>query len=200
MVTCDRDGEPFVVNSLESTTYQKDDGIGVLYDYSDCFSSCPINRYGTQLMSQAGIEIAFAEAGDSPILIGDDGEQYNLVGSDSAVPDYDENNGIIIFDRTDIVLRRLLCENFDYYGVSGTYTSAEIPADDPLASYVEEVSLDTDPNEILEFTIDECTGFDDAAKPSEKMPPYYMYFGIRQGQSSLDKLKKNYFDRCVDIN
>jgi hypothetical protein len=26
MVTCDRDGEPFVINSLESTTYQKDDG------------------------------------------------------------------------------------------------------------------------------------------------------------------------------
>ena len=216
MVTCDRDGEPFVVNSLESTTYQKDDGIGVLYDYSDCFSSCPINRYGTQLMSQAGIEIAFAQAGGTaPSLIGDDGEDYLLFGSDSAVPDYDENNGIIIFDRTDIVLRRLLCENFNYYNVSGTHASAEVPTDSPLTAplappptypfetnpaYVEEVSPDTDPNDILEFTIDSCAGFDDAVKPSEKMPPYYMYFGIRQGQSSLDKLRKNYFDRCVDIN
>jgi hypothetical protein len=215
MVTCDRDGEPFVINSLESTTYQKDDGIGVLYDFFDCFTACPINRYGTQLMSQAGIEIAFAEAGDNPILIGDDGEAYNLVGSESAVPDYDQNNGIIIFDRTDIVLRRLLCENFNYYNVSGTHASAEVPTDSPLTAplappptypfetnpaYVEEVSPDTDPNDILEFTIDSCAGFDDAVKPSEKMPPYYMYFGIRQGQSSLDKLKKNYFDRCVDIN
>jgi hypothetical protein len=95
-------------------------------------------------------------------------------------------------------LRRLLCENFDYYSVPRTYTSTEIPADDPLASYLEEVSIDTDPNDILEFTIDSCAGFDDAATPSQRMHPYYMYFGIRQGQSSLDKLRKNYFDRCID--
>jgi hypothetical protein len=122
-----------------------------------------------------------------------------LIGSPSAVPDYDGNSGVIIFDRADIVLRRLLCENFDYYNISGTYTSTEIPADDPSASYLEELSLDLlVPNDTLEFTIDECTGFDDAGIPSQRMHPYYMYFGIRQGQSSLDKLRKNYFDRCID--
>lgn len=202
MVTCDRDGEPFVINNVESTTYQLDNGTKVLYDFTDCFTSCPINRYGTQLMSQAGIEIAFAQAADSPpIYTGDDGELYELIGAESQVPDYDENNGVIIFDRNDIVLRRLLCENFNYYNVPRTYNSSEVPTDYPLApppAYLEEVSLDLSPNDILEFTIDECIGLDDDAKPSKKMPPYYMYFGIRQGQSSLDKLRKNYFDRCID--
>jgi hypothetical protein len=203
MVTCDRDGEPFVINNVESTTYQLDNGTKVLYDFTDCFTSCPINRYGTQLMSQAGIEIAFAQAADNaPIYTGDDGELYELIGAESQVPDYDDNNGVIIFDRNDIVLRRLLCENFNYYGVSGTYNSSEVPTDYPLApppAYLEEISLDlSSPNDILEFTIDECVGLDDDAKPSKKMPPYYMYFGIRQGQSSLDKLRKNYFDRCID--
>ena len=206
MVTCDRDGEPFVINNIESTTYQLDNGTKVLYDFTDCFTSCPINRYGTQLMSQAGIEIAFAQAADNPpIYTGDDGELYELIGAENQVPDYDDNNGVIIFDRNDIVLRRLLCENFNYYNVLGTYNSSEVPTDylgtPPPYAYFEEVSLDASPPsppDILEFTIDECVGLDDDAKPSKKMPPYYMYFGIRQGQSSLDKLRKNYFDRCVD--
>lgn len=198
MVTCDIHGQPFVVNNLESTTYQRDDGVGVLYDYSDCFSSCPINRYGTQLMSQAGIEIAFAQTNDIP-LTGDDNEGYLIQGNKWDIPDYDDNNGIIIFDRNDIVLRKLLCENFNYYNAPRTYTSSEVPTDYPSApppAYLEEVTPEG--LETLEFTIDECTGFDNYGKPSSKMPPYYMYFGIRQGQSSLEKLRKNYFDRCVD--
>jgi hypothetical protein len=207
MVTCDINGEPFVVNNMESTSYQKDDGVRVLYDVFDCFNACPINRTGTQLMSQAGIDIAFAQIADTPNLIGDDGTAYVLIGNDTDIPDYDGNNAIIIFDREDIVLRRLLCENFDYYNVPRTYSSSEVPTDYPLApppAYLEEVSTDTPPppalpvNDILEFTIDSCAGLDDAELPSERMPPYYMYFGIRQGQSSLDKLRKNYFDRCVD--
>lgn len=204
MVSCDKDGEPFVINNVESTTYQKDDGNRVLFDLFDCFNACPINRTGTQLMSQAGIEIAFAQIANptSTIYTGDDGTDYQLIGSENQVPDYDDNSGIIIFDRQDIVLRRLLCENFNYYNAPRTYTSSEVPTDYPLApppAYLEEIPNDTLPvNETLEFTIDECTGFDDAELPSERMPPYYMYFGIRQGQSSLDKLRKNYFDRCVD--
>ena len=213
MVTCDINGEPFVVNNLESTSYQKDDGVEVLFDLSDCFSACPVNRTGIQLMSQAGIEIAFAQIQSSPLL-GDDGTEYNLVGTESQIPDFDGNNGIIIFDREDIILRRLLCENFDYYNVPRTYASAEVPTDSPLAAplappltypfettpaYLEEVSTDTPiVYETLEFTVDTCAGLDDSELPSERMPPYYMYFGIRQGQSSLDKLRKNYFDRCVD--
>jgi hypothetical protein len=212
MVSCDRDGEPLVVNNLESTTYQKDNGIGVLYDYSDCFTSCPINRFGTQLMCQAGVEIAFAEISNNPTLVGDDGNDYLLMGNAADIPDYDENNGIIIFDRDDIILRRLLCENFDYYGVSGTYVSTEVPIPPPPypinPAYLEEVSPDATPNDTLEFTTDQCIGFDDYHTiliapneyyaPAKDMPPYYMYFGIRQGQSSLDKLRKNYFDRCID--
>lgn len=212
MVSCDKDGEPFVISNVESTTYQKDDGVGVLFDLSDCFNACPVNRTGTQLMSQAGIEIAFAQIEASP-LRGDDGELYNQMGSEADIPDFDGNNGIIIFDRTDIVLRRLLCENFNYYNVLGTHASAEVPTDSPLAAplappptypfetnpaYLEEFSLDLSPNDILEFTVDTCTGFDDDALPSKRMPPYYMYFGIKQGLSSLDKLRKNYFDRCID--
>jgi hypothetical protein len=215
MVSCDKDGEPFIINNVESTTYQKDDGVGVLFNLSDCFNACPVNRTGTQLMSQAGIEIAFAQIADTPpIYTGDDGTDYELIGVDTDIPDYDGNSGIIIFDRTDIVLRRLLCENFNYYNVLGTHASAEVPTDSPLTAplappptypfetnpaYLEEIPTDTPPvNDILEFTIDSCTGFDDFGLPSKRMPPYYMYFGIRQGQSSLEKLRKNYFDRCID--
>jgi hypothetical protein len=61
MVSCDLDGEPLVINNLESTTYQKDDGVSVIYNITDCFNPCPVNRNGIQLMSQAGVEIAFAE-------------------------------------------------------------------------------------------------------------------------------------------
>lgn len=195
MVSCDIDGEPYLVDRLESTTYQKDNGTKTLFDFSDCFAPCPFNRNGIQLMSQAGIEIAFAEAGDSPLL-GDDGEPYTLVGSEANIPDYDNNKGIIIFDRDDIILRRKLCENFDYYGVPRTYTSIERPTGGD--AYVDEEAIAPDPADTLEFTTDTCAGFDDAAIPSERMHPYYMYFGIRQGKTALDKLRKLYFDRCID--
>lgn len=201
MVSCDIDNEPFLVDNLEATTYQKDNGTNTLFNFNDCFSACPFNRNGIQLMSQAGIEIAFAEAADTPIILGDDGEIYNLTGDIWDIPDYggtpsSTSLGIIIFDRDDIILRRKLCENFNYYGAPRTYTSTERPQVGD--AYLSSPIILPDVAEVLEFTTDVCAGFDDNVIPSQRMHPYYMYFGIRQGQTALDKLRKNYFDRCTD--
>jgi hypothetical protein len=214
MVSCDLDGEPYIIDRLEATSYQKDDGTGTLFDFFDCFTACPINRNGIQLMSQAGVSIEFAEAdriGTSPsiLLTGDDEEGYILNGAEELIPDYDGNRGIIIFDRDDIILRRKLCENFNYYNTVGAYSSSVYPSNPLTQPHLEEPYIAPDvSNEILEFTIDTCAGFDDNDQntcllngfegPTTRMHPYYTYFGIRQGQSSLDKLRKFYFDRCID--
>jgi hypothetical protein len=214
MVSCDLDGEPYIIDRLEATSYQKDDGVRTLFDFFDCFTACPINRNGIQLMSQTGVTIEFAEvdrSGTAPniLLIGDDEEGYILTGAESGIPDYDGNNGVIIFDRDDVILRRKLCENFNYYNTVGVYSSSTHPTNLITDSYLQEPFILPDvSDEILEFTIDTCAGFDDNDQnycpspyfngPTKRMHPYYTYFGIRQGQSSLDKLRKFYFDRCVD--
>jgi hypothetical protein len=210
MVSCDLDGEPYLVDRLEATSYQKDDGTGTIVDFLDCFTACPINRNGIQLMSQTGVEIAFATAdsANSPLLVGDDGEIYTIIGTESAIPDYDGNSNVIIFDRDDIILRRKLCENFKYYNTVGVYSSSTHPTNLITDSYLEESAISPDSGEVLEFTIDTCAGFDDNDQnscpgpalegPARRMHPYYTYFGIRQGQTSLDKLRKFYFDRCID--
>jgi hypothetical protein len=214
MTSCDLDGEPYLVDRLDATSFQKDDGVGTLFDFFDCFTACPINRNGIQLMSQTGIDIAFAEISEPPpggFYIGDDEETYELNpgGDETAIPDYDGNFGTIIFDRDDIILRRKLCENFNYYNTAGVYSSITHPSNLLTDSYLQEPAIAPDPPEILEFTIDSCQGFDNANLcnsyedekgyfPARRMHPYYTYFGIMQGQSSLDKLRKYYFDRCVD--
>ena len=219
MVSCDLDGEPYIIDRLESTSYQKDDGVRTLFDFSDCFTACPINRNGIQLMSQAGIEIAFAEVSDVnfPTLTGDDEEFYTLVDplnptpsndvSETTIPDYDGNKSVIIFDRADTILRKTLCENFKFYNTVGVYSSSTYPSN-PNDVYIAESIITPGPLEPLEFTIDTCSGFDNANQlpcsgntfegVNQRIHPYYTYFGIRQGQSSLDKLRKFYFDRCVD--
>lgn len=201
MVSCDLDGEPYLVNRLDATSYQKDDGVKTLFDFEDCFTACPINRNGIQLMSQTGIEIAFAQVAEgisSNFAVGDDEETYEVI-NEYLIPDRDGNEGVIIFDRDDIILRRTLCENFQYYSTNGVYTSNTHPSNLVTDGYLEDPAISPDPADPLEFTIDNCQGFDDnGTYPTQKMHPYYTYFGIRQGQSSLDKLRKFYFDRCVD--
>jgi hypothetical protein len=212
MVSCDLDGEPYLVNRLDATSYQKDDGVKTLFNFEDCFTACPINRNGIQLMSQTGIDIAFAQVEDglnSNEAVGDDEETYEFI-NENLIPDRDANDGIIIFDRDDIILRRTLCENFKYYGTNGVYSSNTHPSNLVTDGYLQEPIVAPEVvADVLEFTIDTCQGFDDddlcsgdgdekGFFPGRRMHPYYTYFGIRQGQSSLDKLRKFYFDRCID--
>jgi hypothetical protein len=198
MVNCDIDGEPFLVDGLESTSYQKDDGTNTLFSANNCLSGVNnINLRGITLSSQAGIDIIVAEAEEvSPTSFnGDDGTLYTITGSESGLtPDYDTNTAVIIFDRENTLLRRNLCEKFDFYGTVGVYSTTSQPTGSDF--------LVDDNGDTVEFTTDVCQGFDDLRDDvtyfqADNMPPYYMYFGIRQGVSALDKLRNNYFDNCI---
>lgn len=196
--TCDLDGVPFLVNRLESTTYQREEGISTLFNVAGCTSSPPvqdIHYKGIQLISQIGVDILVAEAERlTGAITGSDGETYTFnpaALNEADIPDYDGNNAIIIFDRDDIIIRQYLCENFPYYGISGVYNTTEHPI-------VGNDYLTDEDGDTVESLTDVCSGFDDLTNNVERIHPYYFYFGIRQGNSALDKLKKEYFDTCID--
>lgn len=202
VVTCDIDGEPFVIDRLEPTTHKDDDGVKTLFDVTNCGLPL-INNYnfnGIQLVSQAGVDILVSETERTGSVIdGDDDESYTIIGDETNFPDYDGNptHSIIILDRDDVILRRTLCENFNYYGISGSYSTTAHPSL-PLTDY-----LTDDDGDPVESTTDICAGFDDVRDdvtyfPADNMPPYYMYFGIRLGNTSLDKLKDLYYDNCIE--
>lgn len=146
ITTCDVNGEPYLIDRLESTSYQKDDGISTLFTIQNCGLTPTlnplqsVNQRGIQLMSQVGVEISLAETervSASPVIVEDaDDESYTLVGTESNLPDYDGQDAILILDRDDIILRRTLCENFDYYGVNGVYSSTDYPLSTPLIGLV----------------------------------------------------------------
>lgn len=190
-VLCDIQNRPYLVDRLEASSYQKDEGTKTLFNVSNCGQPVQdINYNGILLESQIGVDILVAESSRSlPFITGDDGENYELFGVESGLPDYDNQQGVLILDRDDLILRRYLCENFDYFGVPRTYNTVSHPTG---LDYLE----DSD-NEIVTSTTDFCAGFDDFSTPANRMHPYYMYFGIKQGNTSLEKLKTNYFDDCI---
>lgn len=198
VVSCDLDGEPFVIDRLEPTTHQTDDGVGTLFNVNNCIAPVQdINFNGIQLISQAGVDILVAETErtSATTFDGDDDESYTIVGSETGLPDYDGNSSIIILDRDDVILRQLLCENFNYFSVNGTYSTTSHPTGGD--------NITDDDGDIVESTTDTCAGFDDIRDdvtyfPSDNMPPYYMYFGVTLGQTALDKLKDLYYDNCID--
>lgn len=194
-VRCDLDGKPYLVDRLSPTTHRRSEGNGTLYDVTNC--GLPIldkvNRNGIQLISQAGVEIVVDETQRvSTTIISAGGEEYTLIGSQNNLPDYDTAtlpDAIILINRRDVILRRYLCENFPYFNTIGSYSTTNHPTG---GDYLEDASGNP-----VETLTDECSGYDDFTKPSDKMPPYYMYFGMAKGNTALDKLKKLYFDNCV---
>ena len=189
---CDFDGEPYLVDSLESTSYQAEDSVETLYATNTCVDITNINTVGITLMSQTGIDIPFAELSHiGTAYEGADEEIYTLNGSVANLPDYSGAIGAILFDRVELNLRRNLCEKFNYFNTVGVYSV--------LARPVGGDSYFTDSDgDILETITDSCLGYDTLGNPMRNMPPYYTYFGLIQGKTGLDKLKQKYFNPCVD--
>lgn len=185
---------PFIIDKLQPTTYQLDEGIQTMYDASDCVSVNDINTVGVQLICQAGVEIVVTQqdAPSPPVtqFLGDDDETYSFTSGGSSVllPDYGGANGVIIFDR-DIEYRKYLCQSFNYFNTTGTYSSIARPA--IATDFIE----DGDGN-ILTWNTDTCNGFDNFGNVQRNMPPYYMYFGVKSGNTALDKLKKKFINGC----
>lgn len=189
--SCNLGGTPFIINDLESTSHQVDEGNRTLFTVSDCLSATNINRNGALLESQAGIEIEFAQTSENSNLVFDeDDEAYTLSAgfNPTLMPDYDNNDGILVLNRN-IEIRQYLCENFQFYAVQGQYVSTDRPAlGDPFLS---------DPDgDVLEYVTDNCVNFDDNPNRVFRLHPYYMYFGSKQGNSVLDRLKNNYTKDC----
>lgn len=209
VVSCDIDGEPYVIDRLNSSSYKDTEATKTLYDVSNCTLPLinKINRTGISLISQAGVDLLVEEA-EKPFPViapevfdGADGDRYTIIGNTELLPDHnvwDENETVIIFDRDDVVLRRLLCENFNYFSVTGTYSTTDHPDGSP--NYV----VDDEGNQI-ESVSDVCDGLDnigvganDPESPIFSIHPYYLYFGINKGKTSLDKLRQLYFDNCFE--
>lgn len=262
-VSCDLDGEPYLIDNLDSTTFQFDDGTNTLFNVNNCFAGVSnINNEGISLISQVGIDVLLSEAervSNSPVIIqSSDEEIYTVEGSESGIADSDGNVGIIVFDRDGgISIRQYLCESFDFFGTNGIYSSANSPSSVTLSGtftsdgvningvgtlFLSEFSLgdyimsndgqvrqivsitsnilmeiDTQftpevsssvlkpinyiinaDGEVVVWQTDTCIGFDTQSHVADRMVPYYFYFGIKQGNSALDKLKRNYFDNCIE--
>lgn len=202
-LSCDSDGDPYLIDNIIPSSYQDSIGVQTLFNGSTCLSGIQdINTEGIPLISQAGIEIRVEEQQDvnDNTFTGVDGENYTaynpaaglVVNLDlSRNPDFGNQNGYIIFDR-DIEIRKYLCENFNYFNTSTTYNTTNYPS----TTYS---ILDGD-GDAVEYTYDECQGFNDKAgfnNVNDRIHPYYLFFGITKGKTSLDKLKNQYFDNCI---
>jgi len=189
MVRCDYFNRPFLIDQLEDTSFQEDEGNLTLYNPTDCYTVNAVNKKGFTLINQTGIDIVFSSIDTAP-LTDIDGEIYTIDGTTNQndLPDDDDQNGVIMFDRDNITLRKWLCQNFNFYGVNGTYNLT-----DSSGYFAHLVDSDGD---ILVTNIDSCSGFDDDTNPSMRVHPYYFYFGISQNKSALQKAREKYF-KCV---
>lgn len=198
-LTCDLDGKPYLVNNLVSTSYRKDNGVGTLFNVTDCDADIfsEVNTSAIVLLSQAGTVVLVDEVESIGVgqFQGSNGIDYSYSGSTTGFPDYGSGtHNVIIIDRADIILRQHLCENFPYFNTIGSYSTTSHPTGGDI--------LYDNYGNIVESLTDTCAGFDDlidvsGATVAENMPPYYMYFGMALGNTALDKLRRTYFDKCV---
>jgi hypothetical protein len=143
-LTCDLDGEPYLVNNLVSSSYQKENGVKTLYDVTNCdvdiFAPNSVNIEGIVLLSQVGVEVLVAETEDnspSPTIGASDGLTYTIVGDRTQFPDYGSNShAVLIINRNDTILRRHLCENFPYFNTIGSYSKTFHPIFTPLTGTI----------------------------------------------------------------
>lgn len=214
--TCDIDGEPFIIDRMESTSYKKDNGTQTLLKLEGCgLAISNMNYDGFRLMGQTGIEIVVAEAGNrlGNTFSGDDGQTYELVGNQEDLPDTNDTGagqrmggGILLFDRNDRILRKHLCEHFNYYNTVGIYSETPYPTGGDYIEYYQTNTQfsggTTGDTVIISGYTDSCQFYDDliaggGLNPSIQMPPYYTYFGISK-ISALEKLKNKYFNPCIN--
>lgn len=191
-VKCDVDGVPYIIKEFVPTTYNENEEGDILLNI-DNVTLNNINRNAVQLISQIETEQLSEFYG------------YKLMGNKSNLPEYDPNtNGntdAVAFTRNNLLIREYLCKNWKYYNTVFTYNSYLNAGDmpNPPSTFMYEFDEDSQSQAFedhVDFNYDECIPCTQNNKPSERIHPYYFYFGTNKGENSLDVLLKDYFSDC----
>lgn len=169
--------KPQIIKKFTSTTYNSPEGSDTLFHLT-ALDVNHIHSNGISLNSQINIDMLTEE------------DDLIYVGNFSNLPDvgYDinsNNNRFSAFDRTDINLRKYLCENFKYYDSIFTYQNSTVDENDST-------HIVNDDNTVYEIDIDKCLGCEDKNTPAERIHPYYFYFGTIPNKTVIDLIKKKY--------
>ena len=185
---CDIDSIPYIIKQFVPTTYNESEQADVLLNIN-ALTPNHFNRNAIMLISQLSVE-QYSEI-----------YNYELIGNRNNLPEHDANTSgkthPVAFSRTNVAIREYLCKNWKYYNNNLTYNS--YVNDDTDLAYFKEFDDEVDPQvpeEVAEFIYDECIPCTDQSNPSERIHPYYFYFGLIKGQNSFDTLIKNYFNDC----
>lgn len=189
--TCDIDGTPNILEYLQSTSYQIDEGLDTLFNFN-CLRVQNVKSTALLVESQLGVDITLAQTSRIGSLVtDDDDETYTITANPTgSYPEKESTvDGILLLDREDALARQYLCENFPFYSLPRVYSTASYPQPPDL-------TLADDDGDIVSITTDQCTNFDTDSNLWKRMHPYYFYFGIRQGNTALDKLKRDFLRPC----
>jgi hypothetical protein len=107
----------------------------------------------------------------------------NGYGVDIFTPDDDDTDDFYI-DSEENDIRQYLCENFNPYVNNFTYNILNT-----------QTITDDDGND-FEIITDTCSLAMQDANPSKNISPYFHYFGIYKGKTSLDEFKLKYLQPC----
>lgn len=205
--------KPYFIDRLPTTSYYDDIGVSTLYEASDCDGNGEINTDMTTKICQVGTEVLLSSfemdytnnkitdsSGDEFILSGTTTDLSVFVNSlnvfdkhTKVVDNSGKSKGIIILNRSEIDMRKHMCENFHVKSTPNVYNSTDFVTKLGGITLKEEEYGDS----ILDDTFwDECQNCDNQDIEYLRMHPYYVYFGLLKGKSSIDVFKNLYLNEC----
>ena len=221
-VLCDIDNVPVIINELPVTSYKKPE-----LEYRTYYNVCCSGYYDMKpdrvaMACEIGRDFRdFSENGDGVLNV------KNFIidtqtGGTATVPESNgphsafSVDGIDIEDPNELKIREYLCNNF-YTWVSPSDPNSELIMSDNslinLKKYkwcsktinTEDDGNETQQNNCWNTYFKNGTSYNDVngscgnnwIQYSFKQNPYYIYFGLKEGKTALDKLRKKYLNECL---
>ncbi len=170
-VVCDIEAIPFLVTDLVPSTFQESDDFSYLVDLSglsSCFDPDNIESERVYKICQFGVD-----------LLGGREDEFN--------------DGEFYLDSENQIARKYLCESFNLFSNINTHsinsTTTVYDADSNSLN-------PNDPNNVsYEIIDDQCDSISNS-EPIRNITPYFHYFGLIDGKTSLDKAKNSFLAIC----
>lgn len=167
-VRCDIEAIPYIISDLVPSTYQESEEFSYLVNLGG-FGACfnPNEIYTDRVYDICQFGVD---------LLGGQEDEFNEENDDISTLEY-------YLDVENELTRRYLCESFIMYNQSNIYDS-----------YIIDTVTDNDGIE-FEITADECNNINNSA-PIRNITPYFHYFGLLDGKTSLDRAKNSFLAIC----